>query len=66
MALDEPHDTDDVYEVDGFTYIVNKTLMERATTIKIDFSPMGFKLDSNIDFGASACGSCSTTGSCCS
>ena len=66
MALDEPKDTDDSFEVDGFTYVVNQALLEKATPIKIDFSPMGFKLDCSIDFGASACGSCSTSGSCCS
>jgi len=65
MALDEPKDTDEIFEVEGFKYIVNKEFMEKAQPIKVDFAMYGFKLDCGIDFGA-ACGSCSTEGSCCS
>ena len=64
MALDEPKDTDDVYKVDGFEYIINKDFMEKAKPIKIDFLEVGFKIDSSIEL-QSECGSCSTTGSCC-
>ncbi len=66
MALDEPRETDDTLEIDDFKFVVNKDFMEKAKPIKVDFSPMGFKLDCGIDFGAAACGSCDTTGSCCS
>jgi len=65
MALDEPKDSDEVYEVEGFKYIIDKGFMEKAKPVKVDFSEYGFKLSSNIDFDAS-CSSCSTTGSCCS
>jgi len=65
MALDEPKDTDDVFEVEGFKYLVNKEFLEKAKPIKVDFAMYGFKLDCGIDFSA-ACGSCSTEGSCCS
>ena len=65
MALDEPRDADEVYKVDGFTYLVDKNLLEKAKPIKIDFAITGFKLDCAIDFGpASACSSCSTSGTC--
>ena len=66
MALDEPRDTDEVYKVDGFTYLVEKELLEKAKPIKVDFAITGFKLDCGIDFGSSpsACGSCSTAGGC--
>ena len=37
LALDEPNDKDDVYEISGFKYIVDKELMEQAKDIKIDF-----------------------------
>ena len=37
MALDEPKDSDDVFDIDGFTYIVDKTFMEQAKPVKIDF-----------------------------
>lgn len=66
MALDEPRDTDKVYEVDGFTYVVDQDLLEKAKPIKVDFAITGFKLDCAIDFGSSAsgCSSCSTSGGC--
>lgn len=65
MALDEPKDTDEIFEVEGFKYLVNREFMDKAKPIKVDFAMYGFKLDCGIDFGA-ACGSCSTEGSCCS
>jgi iron-sulfur cluster assembly protein len=65
MALDESKDTDRVFEIDGFTYIVDKEFMEKAKPIKIDFSGMGFKLDSGIDFGPGCSGCGSKTNSCC-
>ena len=65
MALDEPKNTDDVYDIEGFKYIVNKEFMEKVKPIKIDFSEMGFKVDCAIDF-RSGCSSCGTaTNSCC-
>jgi iron-sulfur cluster assembly protein len=64
MALDEPKDSDNVFKVDGFDYIIDKELLERAKPVKVDFQGMGFKLDCGIDFGAggscSGCGSAST------
>jgi hypothetical protein len=65
MALDEPKDTDQTYEVDGFKYIVNKDFLEKVKPIKIDFISYGFKLECAVDF-SSGCTSCSTEGSCCS
>lgn len=67
MALDEPKETDNVYDIDGFSYIVNKEFMEKAQPIKVDFTEMGFKLDCGINFAALAeCSSCGTkTSSCC-
>jgi Fe-S cluster assembly iron-binding protein IscA len=65
MALDEPKATDDVFDIDGFQYIVDKDFMEKAKPIKVDFSEMGFKLDSGIDFGSgSGCSGCGTTNTC--
>ncbi len=66
MALDEPKPTDDTYNVKGFQLVVDKEFMKQAKMIKIDFSGMGFHLDSKIDLGQSACSSCGTKGSCCS
>ena len=62
MALDEPNEMDEVYDIDGFKYLVNKDLMEKAKPIKVDFMGMGFKIDCSINFGP-GCTSCGT-GSC--
>ena len=60
LVLDEPKDDDSVFDVEGFQYIINKDLMEKAQPIKIDFLQMGFKIDSGLDIGPdTGCGSCS-------
>jgi len=69
MALDESKENDEIYEVEGYSYIVNKDLLEKASPIKVDFSNYGFRLDSAIDFSGGGCSGCGSTGdtseSCC-
>jgi len=65
MALDEPNDLDNVYDIDGFKYIINKEFLEKAKPVKVDFLQVGFKITSGYNLGA-GCTSCSTEGSCCS
>ena len=65
MAQDEPKNTDDIFQVDGFEYIIDKELLGRAQPIKVDFQGMGFKLDCGIDFGAaSGCAGCGSSDGC--
>ncbi len=64
MALDEPKDTDDSFDVKGLKFCVDKDFMESAGMIKIDFTGMGFHIDSNVDLGGSGCGGCGSSGSC--
>jgi hypothetical protein len=60
MALDEPKDDDSVFDIEGFKYVVNKDLLEKAKPIKVDFHQIGFKIDSSMDFGAAdGCAGCS-------
>lgn len=65
MALDESKQTDDVFEIDGFKYVVDKEFLAKAKPIKVDFLVSGFKVDCGMDL-TSGCSSCGTTGSCCS
>jgi len=59
MALDEPKDTDNVYDVNGFQFIVDKDFFEKAKPVTVDFLGYGFKISSSIEFQpASACSSC--------
>ena len=64
MDLDEPKDSDDAFDIKGLKFIVDKEFMEKAEKIKIDFTGMGFHLDSNIDLGPSGCGGCGEGGGC--
>ncbi|MGD8959769.1 MAG: hypothetical protein PVI27_07985 [Desulfobacteraceae bacterium] len=55
-----------MYEIEGFTYVVDKNFMEKVQPIKVDFHQYGFMVDCAIDFSAAGgCSSCSTAGSCC-
>lgn len=58
MALDEQRDNDEIYEVEGFQYLVDKEFLEKAQPIKVDYIVNGFKLDCGIDFGGGGCGGC--------
>ena len=60
MALDEPKDTDETFDVEGLTYLVDKDLLERVQPITVSFSAMGFYVSGRLDSGcsSSACGSC--------
>ena len=61
MALDEPKESDTVFDVNGFQYIVNNDLLEKAKPIKVDFLNIGFKIDSSLEFGSGtdSCSGCS-------
>ena len=62
MALDEPKESDDVYDVNGFQFIMDKDFAEKAKPVTVDFLGYGFKISSSIDFGpASACSGCGST-----
>ena len=66
MALDEPKETDDVYDVNGFQFIMDKDFGERAKPVKVDFLGYGFRIESSIEFNqgsaCSGCGSASSSG----
>jgi len=64
MALDELKDTDTVFAIDGFQFIVDEDFLGEATPIKVDFTGFGFQIDCAIEFqdGCSACASSSACG----
>jgi Fe-S cluster assembly iron-binding protein IscA len=62
LALDESKDSDDIYQISGITYLVDKTLGTQAKEITVDFiehmGRRGFSVTSGINLGGgSACGS---------
>ncbi len=53
MALDEPKETDTVYDIDGFSYLVDAEFIEKVKPIKVDFVDIGFRLSCAVDFSRS-------------
>ena len=65
LALDEPNDKDEAYDISGYKYVVDKELLEQAKPIKIDFMGMNFNITSSMVFEG-GCGSCGSSSSGCS
>ena len=63
MDLDEPKESDDVFDIDGFKFIINKEFMEEAEPIKVDFTRSGFQFDCALEF-EEGCSVCATSNSC--
>ena len=63
LDLDEPKDTDHVFDIDGFHFIVDKEFMKEAEPIKVDFTGFGFQFDCSIEF-EEGCSACATSSSC--
>ena len=60
LALDEPGENDEVYTSEGFSFIIDKALMERLSSIKIDSNEYGFLITSpSLDEGVASSGLCS-------
>lgn len=62
MVLDEPRETDEVFDVKGFEFIADKDFLEKAKPIVIDHKGMGFAISSNIDLGGGSCACGSSCG----
>lgn len=62
LALDKPGEDDASFEDGGFTFCINKGLLEKAASVTIDLSEMGFTVEAAapLELGGSggACGSC--------
>jgi len=64
MALDESKENDEIFEVGGHKYIIEKDLLAQAAPVTIDFTEMGFKIEASLDLGESGCGGCGSSGTC--
>lgn len=64
LALDEPNDADEVIEVVGYKFVVDKELYEKAKPLTVDMSPFGFAVKSSMDMGGGdgGCSSCTSCG----
>ena len=61
MALDESNENDTVFEEGGFTYIIEKKLLDDVKPITVDYvvTPRGEGFVINTGIKADGCGSCS-------
>lgn len=70
MVLDEPKDTDEKYEVDGLTYLIDKDLSKMSGKVSVDFIDngwqQGFTVASEIPLGSGGSCSSGTCGDSCS
>jgi Fe-S cluster assembly iron-binding protein IscA len=62
MALDEPKEKDQSFELEGLTYLVDSALLHQARPIKIDYVEddhcSGFAITSTLS-QPNSCGTCS-------
>jgi len=66
LALDEARDTDDVFDLNGYTVVVEKELLALASPITVDMTDYGFAVSSSLQLGGGSCGggSCGSGGGC--
>lgn len=64
LDLDEPKESDDVFDIDGFQFIVDKEFMKEAEPIKVDFTRSGFQFDCGLEF-EEGCSACQASTTCC-
>lgn len=69
LALDEPGKEDTVFDEKGFAFCVNSELYAAAKNITVDFSDMGFSVESELQLGGggcspSCCSGCASSSSC--
>ncbi len=66
LALDEPTDNDEVFDLDGLTIVVEKQLHASADPITIDMSEMGFSISSSLQLPQAGAGGWPSCGGGCS
>ena len=64
LALDAPTDTDKVFDENGYSFCVNNELLVAAKAIKIDFTYMGFSVESEVSLGGGGGGCSGCSGGC--
>lgn len=67
LALDEQKAGDQVFDVEGYSFLMEDGLFEQAKPVTVLFNPdMGFSVQSNMVFpeGGGGCSSCGCGGSC--
>ena len=67
LALDEQKDNDQVFDVEGYSFLMESALFEEAKPVSVAFdASMGFTVESSMKFpeAQGGCSSCGCGGSC--
>lgn len=67
LALDEPNDDDATEEQNGYTFAVNKTLLEQIEGVSISIAMGGFMVEPEkpLPSMGGGCGGCGSSSNCC-
>jgi Fe-S cluster assembly iron-binding protein IscA len=57
LALDDAGEKDTVFDTDGYSFCMNNDLYSAAKNVKVDFSDMGFMVESELETGEGGCSS---------
>ncbi|HDS16739.1 MAG TPA: hypothetical protein ENN66_09085 [Proteobacteria bacterium] len=69
MVMDQERPNDETYNIENFTFLVDRDFMEKVKPIKVDFKNVGFTISANLDLskmGGGSCSGCGSSSSCCS
>lgn len=58
VALEAPTSQDEVFDVDGFLFVVDRCLLKKVTPIKVDADMVGFRISGSGIYPPGGCGSC--------
>jgi Fe-S cluster assembly iron-binding protein IscA len=58
MALEKPTELDEVFEIEGFRYVVNKVLLEKVKPVRVDSDGYGFRISGSGVPPHHGCGNC--------
>jgi Fe-S cluster assembly iron-binding protein IscA len=58
LALDAPTVQDKIFDDKGYSFCVNSELFDAAKTIKVDFSDLGFAVESELQIDSGCSPSC--------
>jgi iron-sulfur cluster assembly protein len=58
IALEKPTESDAVFTIDGFQYIIDKKLLEKVAPVKVDSDGFGFRISGSGVAPQHGCGNC--------
>ncbi|MCF8093784.1 MAG: hypothetical protein K9J79_00325 [Desulfobacteraceae bacterium] len=58
VALEPPTRTDAIFDIEGFQFIVNKSVLRHFKPIKVDSDGFGFRITGRGIYPPSGCGTC--------